>query len=72
MIVTGVIEPEKWNLLPSQHAMRNFLTGEIIEKCNILKSSVYRIKRQSIGEKLHAGGGLSKLSIRQEGVIIRS
>ena len=70
VVVVGVIEPAKWNLLPSQHAMRKFLTGEIIEKCNILKSSVYRIKRQSIGEKPHAGGG--KLSIRQEGVIIRS
>ena len=72
MVVIGVIDPEKWQLLLSQYAMRIFLTGEIIEKCNVLNSSVYRTKRQSIGEKPHAGGGLSKLSIRQQGVIIRS
>ena len=65
MVVIAVIEPEKRQLLPSQHAMRKSLTGEITEKCNVLKSSVNRIKRQSIREKPHAGGGLSKLSIRQ-------
>ena len=66
MVVIGIIEPEK------RHAMRKYLTGEIIEKCNDLKSSVYRIIRQSVGEKPHAGGGLSKLGIQQQGVIILS
>ena len=60
MVFTGVIEPEKRQILPSQHVMRKFLMREIIEKCNVVKTSVYRIKRQNIGEKPHAGGGLSK------------
>ena len=54
--------------------MRKFLTREIIEKCNVLKSSVYRSEktpfeeRQTVREKSHAGGSLSKL--RQQGVNI--
>ena len=74
MVFIGVIEPEKRQILPSQYAMRKFLTGEIIEMCIVLKSSLYRIKRQSILREIkpHAGGVLRKPSIRQQGVIIRS